>query len=128
MKKLSALLLLTTLFIGQSLFAQYSGERGIIINNPETDIVIHPEKSYDLTFSVAGNLTEAEVSELQSFLESKDEVSDVQVNNGVWTLHIVSGTTRKMFLTHFLNNGFKYITIAGTQEEILDYLSHKGQF
>ena len=125
MKKLSTLLLFTALLFGQNLFAQYSGELGMVINNPETDIVVQAENSRDITFSVSGNLTEAQVNELKDSLESKDEISDVTVNNGVWKMHVAPETSRKILLSHFMNNGFKYITMGGNQEEILDFLSHK---
>jgi len=96
----------------------------MVIDNPETGIVKNADKSGDLTFTVSNNLSSAEKMDIRQSLESKDELSNVTISNtNVWTLHVASGTPKKIVMTHFMHNGFKYISIAGEQKEILHYLS-----
>lgn len=121
MKKVILFLLLVS---AQFSFAQYSGEAKIVFENSQTDIVRNADKSADLKFSIVG-IDEAQYAKLQQELESKAEISNVQLDNGVWTMHVEAGTQRKVVLTYFMNYGFKYISVDGETDDILGYQSKK---
>lgn len=111
------------LFTVQSAIAQYSGDLMIVIDDPATGIVKNADNSGDITFTVSNSLSSAEKENIRQALEAKDELSNVLITNDVWTLHVESGTPKKIVMTYFMHNGFKYISVAGVQKEILHYLS-----
>lgn len=122
MKVLSILVLFIALFSTQALVAQYSGELNLVIEN-QASIVKNNDNSRDMQFTVA-NLSAEKAEAIRQDLEAKSEISNVTLNNNVWAMHVEPGTSKKVLLSHFMNNDFKYITISGEKKEILRYLSH----
>ena len=124
MKKLSALALFILLFSAQHVAAQYSGELNLVMDHPQTSVTKNSDNSRDMQFTVT-NVTPTQAEVIRQNLEAKPEISTITIDNGVWAMHVEPGTSKKVLLSHFMNNGFKYITIAGDQKDILSYLSGK---
>ncbi|GEM_PF-4654589 len=122
MKKLSILTAFFTLFLGAQLNAQYSGVLTLVVEHPSVDIVKNQDGSRDLHFLIE-NMSTEDAEALQTTLNGKPEISNLVVSNNEWNMHVEAGTTRKQLMTYFMQNGFKYINLAGEQKEILHYLS-----
>lgn len=123
MKNFSLITVVFTLFIAHQSFGQYVGELHFNINNSETDIIKNADRSREFHFNVPDQLTAGQKELIRASLESELEISEVSVQDDQWSMLVGAGTDKKRLLTHFIELGFKYISVDGTEKEILTFIA-----
>lgn len=125
MKNFSFIAIVFTLFVAQYSSAQYTGELHFNIDNFETDVIKHEDRSKEFHFTITDQITDAQKELIRAALESQFDVSDVTLQNDQWSMLVAGGTDKKRLFAHFIELGFKYIIIDGVEKEMLDFIAEK---